>query len=189
MKTDMRMLLTMALALGALAPAGGVAAADPVLDESDRFFLDMATEACRSGDFPAFLWPFANSRVVRDRYTAPQVESGVEGRTERVATRAYLDRDAFPIAMMDYSYVTGESQRAFDAPGGGDPAKLVYVQVTFNPAQDERQRVDWVPGRFETGEGDGPGTLIEATGPGGHLLFYPTTECWQLVADVRNPGG
>lgn len=186
-KTDSRTLWMMAVALGALAPAGIVHAAATEPSESDRVFLDMASEACSSGDFPAFLWPFANSRLVRDRYSAPKVDSGVEGRTESVAARAYLDRDAFPITMMDYSYVTGESQRAFDAPGGGDPASLVYVEVSFNTAQDERQRVDWLPGRFEPGEGDGPGTLVEPTGPGGYLLFYPAGDCWQLVADVRNP--
>lgn len=188
-KIDGRVAAMMAAALAALVPVGAARASDPAADESERFFLDMASEACSSGDFPAFLWPFANSRLVRDRYSAPEVSSGVEGSTRNVPARAYLDRDAFPIAMIDYSYVTGDSQRAFDAPGGGDPAQLAYIEVTFNTAEDERQRVDWVPGRFEPGEGDGPGTLIEATGPGGYLLFYPAGDCWQLVADVRNPAG
>ena len=187
MKIDARLGFAIAAALCVLAPVSA-AAADEALSESDRFFMEEAESACRNGDFPAFLWPFANSRPVRERYSAATIRSGIAGSARDVAAARYLDADDFPVVMIDYSYVTGESQRAFDAPGGGDPSRLVYVEVTFNTAQDERQRVDWVPGRFETGEGDGPGTLIEATGPGGHLLFYPTSECWQLVADVRNRG-
>jgi hypothetical protein len=32
--------------------------------------------------------------------------------------------------------------------------------------------------------GDGIGKLIEPSGPGGYLLFYPTKDCWELVSDV-----
>lgn len=166
-KIDGRMGWALAMALMGLAPVGA-AAADTVSD-SDRFFLDQAANACRSGDFPAFLWPFANSQAVRARY-------GTEGASD------------FPIVMIDYSYVTRASERLFEAKGG-DPRQLVYVQVDFSTRDGGIQRVDWVPGRFEPGEGDGPGTLIEKTGPGGSLTFRPGGGCWQLAEDIRNPAG
>lgn len=185
-KNNARLGGALAAMLCVLAPVGGAAAEDAV-SESDRFFLDEAAAACRSGDFPAFLWPFANSRLVRERYTAPAVGSGVEGSARAVPANRYLAADDFPVVMIDYSYVTGASARRFDAPGGGDPGQLVTVQVEFNTASTGTERVDWVPGRFEPGEGDGPGTLIEKTGPGGYLIFRPTADCWQLTDDIRNP--
>ena len=154
----------LAATLGLLAPVG--VRADDAVSESDRFFLDEAAGACRSGDFAAFLWPFANSKLVRDRY-------GAEATTD------------FPIVMMDYSYVTSASERLFEA-NGGDPRQLVYVQIDFSTPSAGVERVDWVPGRFEPGEGDGPGTLIEKTGPGGSLHFRKTADCWQLTGNILN---
>lgn len=167
--------------------AAAAAANGDVDRESEKMFVEMADSACGAENFPEFLWSFANSPTVRARYSAPTIQAGVEGSAVAVPAAQYLDRDDFPIVMMDYSYVTGDSQRRFDAPGGGDPAQLVHVEVEFNTASDDRHRVDWVPGRFEPGEGDGPGTLIAATGPGGYLLFHPTADCWQLAGDIRNP--
>ncbi len=164
MAWNRRMGWMVAATLGLLAPVG--ARADEAVSESDRFFLDEAASACRSGDFAAFLWPFANSKLVRDRY-------GAAAATD------------FPIVMMDYSYVTSASERLFEA-NGGDPRQLVYVQVDFSTPSAGVERVDWVPGRFEPGEGDGPGTLIEKTGPGGSLHFSKTADCWQLTKDMRN---
>jgi hypothetical protein len=162
-KIDVRVALAMAAALCAMTVP---AAAEEMVSEDDRFFLDEAASACRNGDFPAFLWPFANSKAVRDHY-------GVPGAA-----------DDFPIVMIDYSYVTSASEKLFEAKG--DPGQLVTVQVDFSTPSDGTERVDWVPGRFEPGEGDGPGTLIEKTGPGGSLHFRKTADCWQLTKDIRN---
>ncbi len=181
-KIDARTGWAIAAAICLIVPTAAVAA-----DESERFFLAEAEGACKSGDFPAFLWPFANSLAVRERYTSLQVLSGAPGRAREVPAERYLAADDFPVTMIDYSYVTGASARAFDAPGGGDPRQLVYVQVDFSTSPDGVERVDWVPGRFEPGEGDGPGTLIEKTGPGGRLDFQRTADCWQLIGDIRNP--
>lgn len=159
-----RMGIMLAAALCALVPTA--ASADEAVSESDRFFLDEAASACRNGDFPAFLWPFANSKLVRERYGAGTAND-------------------FPIMMMDYSYVTSASERLFGAKGG-DPRQLVYVQVDFSTPSAGVERVDWVPGRFEPGEGDGPGTLVAKTGPGGSLHFKKTADCWQLTKDIRN---
>ncbi|WP_447765276.1 hypothetical protein [Sphingopyxis panaciterrae] len=164
----------LAAALFALVPAGS-AMADEVGNDltrsRDRHFLDEAASACRSGDFPAFLWPFANSSAVRAHYGASAAAI-----------------DDFPIVMIDYSYVTRASERLFDA-NGGDPRQLVYVQVDLSTGADGIERVDWAPGRFEPGEGDGPGTLIEKTGPGGSLHFRKTADCWRLDKDIRNRAG
>ena len=188
-KIDMRTGWVLAAILCTLAPVGPVAAADEAMSESDRFFLDEAEGACRSGDFSAFLWPFANSAAVRERYTSLHVAAGAPGRTREVPKAHYLAADDFPIVMIDYTYVTGASARAFEAPGGGDPRKLVYVEVEFGRSSDGVDRADWVPGRFELSEGDGLGPLIEQTEPGGSLRFQRTADCWQLIGDIRNPAG
>ena len=167
MTLDVRAGLAMLAALCLSAPVGA-SAADEAVSESDRFFLDEAAGACRNGDFAAFLWPFANSEAVRARYGAGAAKD-------------------FPIVMIDYSYVTSASARLFEAKDG-DPRQLVYVQVDFRSSPDGSERADWVPGRFEPGEGDGPGTLIEKTGPGGSLRFRRTADCWRLAEDIRNPG-
>lgn len=187
-KTNARLGRALAAMLCVLAPVGAAAAEDAE-SESDRFFLDEAAGACRSGDFDAFLWPFANSRLVRERYTSLYVAAGAPGRTREVSKERYLAADDFPIVMIDYTYVTAASARAFDAPGGGDPHKLVYVQVESRTSADGVEQADWLPGRFEPGEGDELGALIEQTGPGGSLQFQRTADCWQLIGDMRNPAG
>ena len=187
MRIDVRTGWALAAALCVLAPVGA-RAADEALSEDDRFFLDEAAGACRNGDFTGFLWPFANSRVVRDRYTAPTVRSGAPGDARDVPAARYLNADDFPVVMIDYSYVTGASSRRFEA-SNGDASQLVYVQVDLSTPSPGTERVDWVPGRFEPDEGDGPGTLIEKTGPGGRLIFRRAAGCWQLAEDLRNPAG
>lgn len=152
--------------------------------DADALFLEMAAGACNSDDFAALLWPFANSASVRDNFSAHMIVTSDDPARAPIPIDAYLARDDFPIVMIDFRYVTTESFRRFEA-AGGDASLLVPVDVQINTAQDERQRVDWAPARFEPGEGDGPGTLIETIGPGGHLLFSPTRDCWQLTADIR----
>lgn len=182
---DRRVGWVMAAMLGLC--AASVSAADTAADESDRFHAEEAARACDAHDFSAFLWPFANSSTLRARHVAASVRVTEAGSTRTIPASAYLARGDFPIAMIDYSYVTGASMRAFEAPGGGDPAALSYVQVDFADAPGGRQRVDWTEGRFEPGEGDGPGTLIERTGSSGALIFEPAGGCWRLVEDIRNP--
>ncbi|PZQ23911.1 MAG: hypothetical protein DI569_02795 [Sphingopyxis macrogoltabida] len=185
------MKLMAAVSAALLCAAVPVSAADAAADadaDGDAQFLEMAEAACRSDDFDAFLWPFANSRAVRERYSAPRIAAGGERDSRDLPRGTYLAGGDFPILMIDFSYVTAESFRRFEA-GDGDASRLAYVDVEINTAQDERRRVDWAPARFAPGEGDGPGTLIEKTGPGGYLLFSPTGDCWQLTADIREAGG
>lgn len=184
-KTERRFGWAMAALLGLCIPA--VSAAGAASDDSDRFHAEEAQRACGEHDFPAFVWPFANSAALRARHVAASVRVGEAGSPRAVPASAYLERGDFPIAMIDFSYVTGASMRAFEASGGRDPAVLSYIQVDFGDAPGGRQRVDWTEGRFEPDEGDGPGTLIERTGTNGSLIFEPAGGCWRLVEDIRGP--
>lgn len=163
------------------------------MTESDRLSLDMAQGACRSGDFGQFLRAYGGSWAVRDRYTAAKVNYGQQGGSRAMPRQQYLGQNNFPLSPIDFYWGTADSYRNFEA-NGDDPSKLVYVELEFNTASDNRRRVDWTPGIFEahvdtTGKefGDGLGELVEQTGPGGYLLFYPTDDCWELVEDISVP--
>lgn len=169
------------------------------LSESDRLILEMAAGGCRSGDFKQFFQAFTRSEVVRERYTAQTVEFGVEGSAYKMPARRYLGDRHYPLGIIDYYWMTRESAMLYDMDDAPPPEdKVRYVQLTFDTASDNRQRVEWLPGVFEKNLGrnldeigDGIGDLVEPSGPGGYLLFYPTKDCWELVSDVgyrRQPG-
>lgn len=164
------------------------------MTESDRLFLEMADGACSAVDFPSFFKAFSGSWAVRAKYTAATVEQGVTGQSRSEPRRDYLGRDAFPVAPMDYEFVTAASAAAFEAKPDASWRDLSYVRLEFNTANDNRRRVDWLPGIFQKHQTppppeleEGLGELVRATGGGGTLLFYPTETCWELVGDVRNP--
>jgi hypothetical protein len=185
------------------APATVAAAAAPgaakPLSESDRLILEMAASGCRTGDFKQFFQAFTRSDVVRERYTAKTVEFGTEGSAYQMPARRYLGDRHYPLGIIDYYWMTRESAMLYDMDDAPPPVEKVrYVQLTFDTASDNRQRVEWLPGVFEKNLGrnleelgDGIGDLIEQSGPGGYLLFFPTKDCWELVSDVayrRQPG-
>jgi hypothetical protein len=164
------------------------------MTESDRLFLEMADGACNAVDFPSFFKAFSGSWAVRAKYTAATVEQGVTGQSRSETRRDYLGRDAFPVAPMDYEFVTAASAAAFEAKPDASWRDLSYVRLEFNTANDNRRRVDWLPGIFQKHQTppppeleEGLGELVRATGGGGTLLFYPTETCWELVGDMRNP--
>lgn len=178
-------------ATAAAAAAAATGAAKP-LSENDRLILEMAAGGCRTGDFKQFFQAFSRSEVVRERYTAKMVEFGVEGSAYQMPARRYLDNRHFPLGIIDYYWMTRESAMLYDMDDAPPPVEKVrYVQLTFDTASDNRQRVEWLPGVFEKNLGrnledlgDGIGELIEPSGPGGYLLFFPTRDCWELVGDV-----
>jgi len=180
------------------APVGATGVAKP-LSESDRLTLEMAANACRTGDFKQFFQAFTRSEAVRERYTAKTVEFGTEGSAYQMPVRRYLDDHHYPLGIIDYSWMTRESAMLYEMDDVPPPIEKVrYVQLIFETASDNRQRVEWLPGVFEKNLGrnledlgDGTGDLVEPSGPGGYLLFYPTKDCWELVSDVayrRQPG-
>lgn len=183
---------------GRAADGAGAAAASGqagrTMTESDRLFLEMADGACEAVDFPAFFKAFSGSWAVRAKYTAATVTQGMTGKSSAQPRGAYLNRNDFPIAPMDYEFVTAESAAAFEAKPDASWRDLSYVQLEFNTANDNRRRVDWLPGIFQKHQTppppeleEGLGALVRATGGGGTLLFFPTETCWELVEDVRNP--
>ena len=168
--------------------------AERTMTESDRLFLEMADRACNAVDFESFFKAYSGSWAVRAKYTAATVTHGLTGKSRAEPRGAYLDQKAFPIAPMDYDFVTAESAARFEAKPDASWRDLTYVELEFNTANDNRRRVDWLPGIFQKHQTppppeleEGLGELVRATGGGGTLLFFPTATCWELVEDVRNP--
>lgn len=177
-----------------VAAAAASGAAKQAMTESDRLFLDMADGACNAVDFSSFFKAFTGSWAVRAKYTAATVTHGMTGQSRSLPRRDYLALNDFPIAPMDYDYVTAASAAAFEGKPDASWRDLSYVQLEFNTANDNRRRVDWLPGIFQKHQTppppeleEGLGELVRATGGGGTLLFFPTETCWELVEDVRNP--
>lgn len=181
-------------AAGALDAAGGAGRPARTMTESDRLFLEMADGACEAVDFASFFRAFGGSWAVREKYTAATVTFGMTGKSTAQPRRAYLDRNDYPISPMDNAYATAASVRLFDSKADASWRDLSYVELEFNTANDNRRRVDWLPGMFQKHQTppppeleEGLGELVRATGGGGTLLFFPTETCWELVEDVRNP--
>jgi len=177
----------------ALAPATAAAAtarAAGPLSESDRMQLSTAASACKAGDPKAFFDSFIQSAAVQRKYTAPMIDVSLHGADhkliskQRVAAASYRD---FPIMMQDYYRKPTTPLRA------GDQDE--YVEIEVNQSQTNRISVEWArvhyDGKSEGGDDLGnalnaDGTAYERGQPGdGQLLFAPTADCWQLVADIR----
>jgi hypothetical protein len=164
-----------------------------VMTESDRLWMQTAEGACQTDDFGTFLRAYGGSWAVREKYTAATVQYGTRGRSRAMPRQQYLDQNNFPITPVDYYWGTADSYRNFEA-NGNDPSKLVYVQIEFNTAADNRRSVEWIPGIFQKDLNppppeleEGLGDLVQQTGNGGQLLFYPTATCWELAQDISNP--
>jgi len=191
--------VTKATAAPATATAAAATGVAKPLSESDRLILEMAASGCRSGDFKQFFQAFTRSDVVRERYTAKTVEFGTEGSAYQMPVRRYIDDGHYPLGIIDYSWMTRESAMLYEMDDVPPPVEKVrYVELTFETASDNRQRVEWLPGVFEKNLNppppdleEGLGRMIRQTAPGGYLLFFPTKDCWELVSDVayrRQPG-
>lgn len=163
------------------------------MTESDRNWMLMAKGACGTGDFGTFLRAFGGSWAVREKYSAPTIQFGQQGTSRVMPRRQYLDQNNFPITPIDYEWGTADSYRNFEA-NDGDPKRLEYVELGVETASDNRRRVEWKPGKFEAQMvprpeelEEGLGKLVEPSGPGGYLLFFPTADCWELAEDVSYP--
>lgn len=157
------------------------AAAPP--SESDRLQLAGAEAACRSGDFNAFLFLYAQSTAVQARYTAAEVSFGPEGRSQPLRRAAYLADHGPAIRALDHSFYTAASVQTWEA---NPRAPLNHIVHVVNTASDNRRRVEWSRARFD-GEGEeGPGRPTALVGEPGALLFRPVDGgCWELAADYR----
>jgi len=162
------------------------------LSEHDRNALDMAKRACENRDFKTLFTAIAISPVVRRKYSARMIEVSVRESpdkalaTRQVSSSAYED---FPITQVDFYYKPTKPLKA------GDEDE--YIDIEFNQSQSDQFSVDWARVHYDgqSDGGDDLGNIIGTDGnplpPGTHpdsdgqLLFWPTNDCWQLVADNR----
>ncbi len=172
---------------------GSPAPQTPEQNDSDSISLKFAQSACRERDPKALFMAYTQSRAVRERYTGVRVTVGRTDKTTKISRQRYLELEHYPLATIDYFYVTSEAGRASENVGDERDARR-YVQLEINQAGDRRFVVEWLPGIFEKDLTppppdleDGLGRLVQETGSGGRLLFFPTDDCWELVADVKNP--
>lgn len=160
--------------------------------EADRNALEMAQRACSAQDFRALLSAMSVSAAVRERYSAPSIEVSLLDRhgatlaTRMVTAATY---DAFPVRQIDYYYKPAKPSVSGDEDS--------YLDLQFNQSQSNVYSVEWAEVHFDgkSDGGDDLGGMIDADGnpvpPGDHpdaqgqLLFQPTSDCWQLVADIR----
>lgn len=166
-------------------------ASEQALSETDRILLDMAGNACRTGDYRTFFDAFARSKAVRRKYSAAKVQYAVWGAGAALSQQSFdgAGYPNFPVRMEDYAYRPVEPARAGDA---GE-----YLDLQFNQSQNNDISVEWSRIHYvgpPTGEED-LGTPIDANGKPipngsypdaeGQLLFRPTADCWEFSEDIR----
>ena len=152
-----------------------------VRTESDELMLQAAKSACEARDFRGFFEAFTSSPFVREAYSAATVTRTVDGVSTKVARDVYAG-EGFPIALMDYYWVSASSARAVLA----DPkAEYEHLKMEFNQSQSDIWRIDWQRVRYDgkTSGGDDLGNEIGTYGEPGYLLFNPTSACWELTYD------
>jgi len=177
--------MCLGLALVLAVSASGMHAASArtklALSEADTYALEMAESACASQDFSALFEAMARSDMVRAKYSAPTINVVIDGATNSVATDNYGD---FPIALLDYSWVTRASVLASEA----DPATVIEnVEKQFNQNKASQWTVEWQIVRYgPPSEDDEVGEVIERIGKPGVLSFEPYDGCWRLVEDFRS---
>lgn len=167
-------------------------APEQTLSGSDRILLDMASNACKAGDYRTFFDAFVKSQAVRRKYSVAKIQYAVLGPQGGVISKRSFDRAGypnFPVIMEDYSYRPLKPARAGDA---GE-----YLDLEFNQSQNNDISVEWSRIHYigpPTGEED-LGTPVDASGKPipngthpdaeGQLLFRPTADCWEFSEDIR----
>lgn len=168
-------------------------AQDAIIGESDRNFLALAENACRTGDAMTFFQAMAGSALVRQSHVAARVtvETVAAGTDPPQVLRrtqvAGADYTGFPVAPMDYGFVPVAPL----VPGDRDEAVMLEMQ----DEADGGLSVRWTRVHFRgPAEGDDPGQPFDAVDGGpydparrsdGLLRFAPASGCWALVADTR----
>ncbi len=141
-----------------------------------------AKSACERSDFKQFFEAFARSPEVQVKYSAKKIRVVKDGVGADKTVLKYSD---FPIGMIDYNWVTGQSLRNLVAKVD---APFEYITLEMNQVADGRARVDWVRMGYKNGSPN-EGEENDTTGPygrPGYLLFYPTkTGCWELIQDTQ----
>jgi hypothetical protein len=170
-------------------PEPGAPQAEP-LSETDHRVLEDAAAACKDRDGQAFSDAFIQSAAVRRKYSAPMITLALETqdnkrlRQANIAKSEYKD---FPIMTVDYYRKPARPLRAVDDDE--------YVEVSVYQSHRKQLAIGWIrvryDGKSEGGEGLGnaftlDGKPYDPAGPlDGQLLFRLTSECWELVSDIR----
>jgi hypothetical protein len=158
--------------------------------ESDRLSLRQAAAACRERDGNAFFDAFTQSGAARRKYSAPKITFSLETQDDRPLRRTDIAASRykeFPIMMVDYYRKPVRPLRA------GDDDE--YVEISIYQSHQNQLAVGWArvhyDGKSEGGDDLGnPVTLdgkpYDPAGPlDGQLLFHLTSDCWELVSDIR----
>ena len=149
--------------------------------EAQATSTDPVTTACATGNARAFIQAIGFSSAAASRFLAPSIARIEGGRIQQVSRAAYGD---LPIAIIDYGWVTRASARRV---AGGQIGNLESVGVEINQSSDNRIVVEWVPVTYEASASDAQDAepIPVPNGPGGALLFRPTSGCWELIEDRR----
>lgn len=162
--------------------------ADPIFDE-DQMRLEQAEDSCRNDDPQAFFDSFISSRAVQQKYAASSIRFVGEKDAPNALARRLRREDwpGSPIMMVDYYRKAAVPAREGDA--------SEYVMIEVNQSQSNRLLIEWTRVHFdgESDGGDDLGNAFDLEGrpydaanrADGDLLFEPTEDCWQLVADRR----
>ncbi len=179
-KRAMNLGLALVLAVSANGMQAASAKTKLALSETDTYALEMAESACASQDFSALFEAMARSDMVRAKYSAPTINVVIDGATKSVAADNYAD---FPIALLDYSWVTRASVLASEA----DPATVIEnVEKELNQSKANQWAVEWQVVRYGPPSEDNEiGEIIERIGKPGVLSFEPYDGCWRLIEDFR----
>jgi hypothetical protein len=174
------LMLAGSLAFQTIGSCASATALDGRLESSDP--INAAMQACRSNAFDRFLRLFAQSKAVRERFTADQVNVAAAGdAASHFMTKAdYLGR--LPIATHGWNYV---------APDSLTPGKAAkYLLIRTSRVAKTVWRVDWANARFDNEPANGKwiGVPVEIRGPSGKLTFVTADDgCWRLSDDVEAP--
>ena len=141
--------------------------------ENDVYWIDNAAKACVRRDFKSFFESFVRSAAVRNRYTSDPIAVSTKGDVIRSPLNRYFD---FPIAMMDYRYISKNSE---------DTKPTEFLWLTFDQSQSDQYRVDWVRVRYAGigNDAEGEAEITGTYGLPGYLIFEPTDKCWRLTED------
>jgi hypothetical protein len=173
-------------------PSKRTATPTQVLSDSDRISLDQASNACKTEDYRTFFNAFANSKAVRQKYSAAKIRYAVLGpHGEKISERNFdaASYPHFPVKMLDYYYKPVKPARAGDADE--------YLDLQFNQSQSNDFSVEWSRIHYDgqSDGGDDLGNPLDANGKPiskgthpdqeGQLLFHPTADCWEFSEDTR----
>ncbi|QDG93760.1 hypothetical protein NIBR502774_14230 (plasmid) [Rhizobium sp. NIBRBAC000502774] len=146
----------------------------PAVSEADSTALEMAQDACSRQDFSGLFEAMARSDAVVRRHSSSKIALAGPGKVREIERDSYRD---FPVAMLDYSWVTPASLAASEK---NPNARMQFLSVKMNQSQKNSWGVDYA---LADEEGGSP---VRNGKPSGSLLFEAKGNCWELVSETSN---